>query len=58
MKRNADEAVRRAAEKAAVDPVIVVWKKTVVEAENEIINCASQTVGRTNGGKMTSPTKN
>lgn len=58
MNRNADEAVRRAAEKAAVDPVTVVRKKTVVEAENEIINCASQTVGRTIGGKMVLPTKN
>jgi hypothetical protein len=27
VKRNADEAVRRAAEKAAVDPVTVVWKR-------------------------------
>ena len=58
MNRNADEAVRRAAEKAAVDPVTVVRKKRVVEAENEIINCASQTVGRTIGGKMVLPTKN
>jgi len=58
VKRNADETVRRAAEKAAVDPVTVVRKKTVVEAENEIMNCASQTVGRTIGGNMISPTKN
>ena len=58
MNRNPDEAVRRAAEKAAVDPVTVVRKKTVVEAENEIINCASQTVGLTIGGKMVLPTKN
>jgi hypothetical protein len=61
-KTNADEAVRRAAElaeektaraaeKAAADPATAVRKKAVAEAENEIIDCASQTVGRTIDGK-------
>ena len=61
-KRSADEAVRRAAElaeerasraaeKTASDPVTAVRKKAVVEAENEIFDCASQTVGRTIAGK-------